>query len=392
MPSFRSRAALPLTLIAVALAVSACGGNAPPAAGQMPPPEVTVVTLKSSDVTLSRELTGRVTPSLIAEVRPQVSGIIQQRLFTEGGSVRAGQALYQIDNTAFLADRNAAAAQVVRAQAALTTASLKATRSAELAKTQAISKQDNDNAQAALRQAQAELRAAQAAVQGANVPLGFTRVSAPISGKIGRSSVTAGALVNAGQPAALATIQQLDPMYIDLNQSSAELLQLRREVAAGNLTSTDDVPVNILLEDGSRYAHSGRLSFAETTVDPTTGSFIVRVVVPNPDQLLLPGMYVRAVLANGERRNALLVPQQGVSRDPKGQASAMVVDAEGKVAARPITVSRTVGSSWLVEDGLKPGDKVIVEGLQKIQPGAPVKPVERGNAPAQSAAPAAPAK
>lgn len=384
MSSFRPRAALPLTLIAVALAVSACGGNAPPTAVQMPPPEVTVVTLKSSDVTLSRELTGRVTPSLIAEVRPQVTGIVRQRLFTEGGSVRAGQALYQIDNTAFLADRNAAAAQVVRAQAALTTASLKAARSAELAKTQVISKQDNDNAQAALRQAQAELRAAQAGVQGANVPLGFTRVSAPISGKIGRSAVTAGALVNAGQPAALATIQQLDPMYIDLSQSSAELLQLRRETAAGNLASTAEVPVGIVLEDGSRYAHAGKMSFAETTVDPTTGSFIVRVVVPNPDQLLLPGMYVRAVLANGVRRNALLVPQQGVNRDPKGQASAMVVDAEGKAALRQVTVSRTVGASWLVEDGLKPGDRVIVEGLQKIRPGAPVSAVEQG-APAASA-------
>ena len=384
MSSFRPRAALPLTLIAVALAVSACGGNAPPAAVQMPPPEVTVVTLKSSDVTLSRELTGRVTPSLIAEVRPQVTGIVRQRLFTEGGSVRAGQALYQIDNTAFLADRNAAAAQVVRAQAALTTASLKAARSAELAKTQVISKQDNDNAQAALRQAQAELRAAQAGVQGANVPLGFTRVSAPISGKIGRSAVTAGALVNAGQPAALATIQQLDPMYIDLSQSSAELLQLRRETAAGNLASTAEVPVGIVLEDGSRYAHAGKMSFAETTVDPTTGSFIVRVVVPNPDQLLLPGMYVRAVLANGVRRNALLVPQQSVNRDPEGQASAMVVDAEGKAALRQVTVSRTVGANWLVEDGLKPGDRVIVEGLQKIRPGAPVRAVEQG-APAASA-------
>lgn len=384
MPSFRPRAALPLTLIAVVLAVSACGGSTPPAAAQLPPPEVTVVTLKSSDVTLSRELTGRVTPSLVAEVRPQVTGIVRQRLFTEGGSVRAGQALYQIDDTAFLADRNAAAAQVVRAQAALDTASLKAARSAELAKTQVISRQDNDNAQAALRQAQAELRAARAGVQGADVPLGFTRVSAPIGGKIGRSAVTAGALVNAGQPAALATIQQLDPMYVDLTQSSAELLLLRREVAAGNLASTDEVPVDIALEDGSRYPHAGRMSFAETTVDPTTGSFVVRVVVPNPDQLLLPGMYVRAVLANGVRRNALLVPQQGVSRDPKGQASAMVVDAEGKAALRPVKVSRTVGASWLVEDGLKPGDRVIVEGLQKIRPGAPVRAVEQGAAAASA--------
>lgn len=385
MPSLPTRDALPAALLTIALLVSACSGAPPPATtAQQPAADVTVVTLRAGDVTLTRELTGRVTPSLVAEVRPQVTGIVRRRLFTEGGSVRAGQALYQIDDTAFLADRNAAAAQVVRAQAALDTASLKAARSAELAKTQVISRQDNDNAQAALRQAQAELRAARAGVQGASVPLGFTRVSAPISGKIGRSAVTAGALVNAGQPAALATIQQLDPMYVDLTQSSAELLLLRREVAAGNLASTDEVPVDIVLEDGSRYPHAGRMSFAETTVDPTTGSFVVRVVVPNPDQLLLPGMYVRAVLANGVRRNALLVPQQGVSRDPKGQASAMVVDAEGKAALRPVKVSRTVGASWLVEDGLKPGDRVIVEGLQKIRPGAPVRAVEQG-APAASA-------
>ena len=396
-PRVPARAALLSSLIALTAALSACkqdaaGPQGGPGGGAMPPMEVTVVTVKPENITLTRELSGRVTPSLIAEVRPQVSGIVKRRLFTEGGSVRAGQALYQLEDTAFRADSNSAQAALARAQAALATARLNAARSAELVRIDAVSKQDNDNAQAALRQAQADVRAAQAGVQGANVPLGFARVTAPISGQIGRSSVTAGALVTAGQAAPLATIQQLDPMYIDLTQSSAELLQLRREVDAGNLTDAGSVPVDILLEDGTRFDHQGRLSFAETTVDPSTGSFTLRVVVPNPQHMLLPGMYVRANVANGARANALLVPQPGISRDPKGQATAMVVGADGKVEARPVKVSRTVGNRWLVEDGLKAGDRVIVEGLQKIQPGAVVKPVEQGSAPTQSAAPAAPAK
>ena len=387
------RSALLSSLIVVpVLALSACkgGADAPPATP--PPMEVAVVTLKPENITLSRELSGRATPSLIAEVRPQVTGIVQRRLFTEGGNVRAGQPLYQIDDTAFRAANASAQAQLARAQASLTTARLNAARSAELVRIDAVSKQDNDNAQAVLRQAQADVSAARAAVQGAGVPLGFTRVTAPISGKIGRSSVTAGALVTASQPAPMATIQQLDPMYVDLSQSSAELLQLRRELEAGQLSATEGVPVDILLEDGSTFDHQGRLSFAEATVDPTTGSFNLRVVVPNPGHLLMPGMYVRANVANGARANALLVPQPGITRDPKGQATAMVVGADGRVQPRQVKVSRTVGNRWLVEDGLKAGDRVIVEGLQKIQPGAVVKPVEQGSAPTQPAAPAAPAK
>ena len=375
------------------LALSACKGDADAQAAAPPPPEVTVVTLKPENVTLTRELSGRVTPSLIAEVRPQVTGIVKRRLFTEGGLVRAGQPLYQIDDTAFRAADASAQAQLARAQASLTTARLNAARSAELVRIDAVSKQDNDNAQAALRQAQADVNAARAAVQGAGVPLGFTRVAAPIAGQIGRSSVTAGALVTASQATPMATIQQLDPMYVDLSQSSAELLQLRREVEAGHMSATEGVPVDILLEDGTPFDHQGRLSFAEATVDPTTGSFNLRVVVPNPGHVLLPGMYVRAKVANGARANALLVPQPGISRDPKGQATAMVVGADGKVEARPVKVSRTVGNRWLVEDGLKAGDRVIVEGLQKVQPGATVTPVEQGAAPAaKPAAPAAPAK
>ena len=255
-----------------------------------------------------------------------------------------------------------------------------------------VSRQDNDNAQAALRQAQAELRAAQAGLQGANVPLGFTRVSAPISGRIGRSSVTRGALVTASQATPLAVIQTLDPMYVEVSQSSAELLQLRREIAAGSLQGTDAVPVNITLEDGSAYPQQGKLSFAEAMVDPATGAVALRVVVPNPDQLLLPGMFVRATIANARRQDAILAPQQGITRNAKGDATAMVVGADGKVAQREVVVSRAIGNKWLVESGLKAGDKLIIEGLQKIAPGAPVNATEAGSQAAKPATAAAPAK
>ncbi len=390
--ALRSTALLSATLI-----LAACGnGDAPAAGQQMPPTAVTVVTLKPETTLLTRELTGRAEASQIAEVRPQVSGIVQQLLFTEGGSVRAGQALYQLDQTAFRADANSAQAALLRAQATLGTARQNAARSAQLVRIDAISRQDNETAQAALRQAEADVRAAQAGVQGANVPLGFSRVTAPISGRIGRSSVTRGALVTSAQATPLATIQRLDPMYIELTQSSTELLKLRQEIDAGNVQGTMSVPVDIELEDGSTYPHTGQLSFAEATVDPATGAVALRVVVPNPEQLLLPGMFVRAKVANAERRDAILAPQQGITRDPKGNASAMVVDAQGKVEAREVKVSRAIGDKWLVESGLAAGDKLIVEGLQKIKPGAQVQASEQGAAPqaasGQAAAkPAAPA-
>ena len=389
MPSLRSRAALPTLLIASTLVLAGCGKGDDPAGGERPPTAVTVVTLKPQSVLLTRELDGRARASQEAEVRPQATGIVQRLLFTEGGSVRAGQALYQLDPTAFQADANSAQAAVARAQASLESARLNAGRSAELVKIDAISRQDNENAQATLRQAQADLRSAQAAVQAAGVPLGFTRVTAPISGRIGRSSVTRGALVTSAQATPLATIQRLDPMYIELTQSSTELLKLRQEIDAGSAQSTTSVPVEIVLEDGTVYPHAGRLSFAEAMVDPATGAVALRVVVPNPDQLLLPGMFVRAKVANAERRDAILAPQQGITRDPKGNASAMVVDADGKVAAREVKVSRAIGDKWLVESGLAAGDKLIVEGLQKIRPGAPVQATEQGSAPPAAAKPAA---
>lgn len=388
-----ARLALPLALV---LAITACGSDAPPAGGPMPPGAggpvpVSVVTLKPTASAVSRELAGRTVPSLIAEVRPQITGLVERRLFEEGSHVRAGQPLYAIDDSAYRSSHDSARAALARAEAGLTTARLNANRASELVKIDAISRQDADNAEAAFRQAQADVNAQRAALQGANVTLGFTRIEAPISGQIGRSSVTQGALVTAAQQAPLATIQQLDPMYVDVAQSSSELLALRREAADGDLRSASDVPVKIILEDGSVHSHEGRMAFSEATVDPSTGSYTVRVVVPNPDGVLMPGMYVRAVLTSGVRPDALLVPQRAVTRDPKGAASVMVVGPDNKVAPRPIKVGRTVGDAWLVESGLKAGDRVIVEGLQKVAPGAAVAPTEAGAAPAPApaAAPAA---
>lgn len=359
--------------------LAGCGGQVEPPAGKGPMP-VTVATLASETVTLKRELPGRVSPFLVAEVRPQVDGIVARRLFTEGGLVKEGQPLYQIEDATYRADGESANASLARAEATLVTAQLNARRSAELVKLDAVSKQDDENAAAALRLAEADVKAARAAVARANVVLGYARITAPISGRIGKSTVTQGALVTANQAAALATVQQLDPVYVDLTQSSAELLELRRALAAGTLTGTRDLPVRILLEDGTEYDLAGTLAFSDVTVDPTTGSFALRVVVPNPRNVLLPGMYVRAVVGDGERQNALLVPQQGVTHDPKGDTTAMVVGKDGNVELRPVVVSRAIGDKWLVESGLVAGDRVIVEGLQKIRPGAPVQATEVGAA------------
>jgi membrane fusion protein (multidrug efflux system) len=362
-------------LLAVLLA--ACGGTEPP------PPQgaavsVSIVTLEARSVTLTRELPGRTTAFLVAEVRPQVSGIVKRRLFTEGGLVKAGQPLYQLEDAMYQAAYDSAKASLARAQATLVTAQLNYKRTSELVKLDAVSTQDFEDATAAARQAEADVLAAKAAVQSSAVTLGYARITSPISGRIGKSTVTAGALVTANQPAALATVQQLDPINVDLTVSSIEVVQLRRELAAGTLQGAGSLPVKILLEDGSRYQHDGKIAFSEVSVDPTTGSFAFRVDVPNPDQLLLPGMYVRAIVAGGVRNNAILVPQRGVARDPTGATSVMVVSVDGKAERRPVTVSQTVGDQWLVESGLAAGDKVIVEGLQKIRPGAPVQATEMG--------------
>ncbi len=376
-------------VLAAGLMMTGCGKKttaAPPPSG---PPEVGVTVVQPRSVALTTELPGRTSPHLIAEVRPQVNGIILKRLFTEGSDVKAGQVLYQIDPASYQAAFASAKAAEARAEATLNTVRLKAERYRDLVKIKAVSQQDNDDAQAALKQAEADVASAKAAVETARINLAYTRVTAPISGRIGRSTVTDGALVTANQPAALATIQQLSSMYIDVTQSSAELLQLKQSLATGLLKhdGANQARVKLLLEDGSPYPLPGTLKFSEVTVDQSTGSITLRAVFPNPKQTLLPGMFVRAVVEEGVNPQAILVPQRGVTRNQKGEAMVMVVGAEEKVEPRIIKVARTVGDSWLVSDGLKAGDRVILDGIQKARPGTTVKAVSFGSAPA--AAPAA---
>ena len=365
---------LALTALAASvLALVACKGQqaAPQQGG---PAEVTVVTLKPQAVTVTRELPGRTSAFQIAEVRPQVNGIVKQRLFEEGALVKAGQPLYQLDDAVYRADNNNAKAALAKAKAALYSAQLNAKRTSELARIDAVSKQDDETATATWRQAEADVAAGQAQVESTGVNLAFARIVSPITGRIGKSAVTPGALVTANQAEPMARVQQMDPVFVDVTQSSGELLDLRKRIAAGSLKEAGGTPVKILLEDGSTYAHDGKLQFADVSVDPSTGSFALRVIVPNPEGVLLPGMYVRAVLDKGSNPRGILVPQAGISRDPKGGATAMVVDKDGKAALREVQVGRTVGDQWLVEGGLAAGDQVIVEGLQKVRPGAPVKP------------------
>jgi membrane fusion protein (multidrug efflux system) len=374
---------LPLFL---SLLIGACAEETPPP--QQGAPAVSVVTLQTEPVTLTRELPGRTNAYLIAEVRPQVTGIVKERLFREGSLVEEGQPLYQLDDAAYRADYNSALASLARAEATLEVARLNADRAEELIETNAVSRQEYDNAVAALQQAEADVGVAQAAVASSRVQLGYARIASPIAGRIGKSSVTQGALVTADQATPLATVQQLDTIYVDLTRSSSELLQLRREIAGGSVRDTEETRVTILLEDGTRYEHEGDLSFADVSVDPSTGSFSLRVTVPNPDHLLLPGMYVRAIISNAVLDAGILVPQQGIARDAKGNASALVVNAEGNVEQRAVELSRTIGNKWLVSRGLSAGDRVIVEGLQKVQPGMPVDASEVASAAAERAEPA----
>jgi membrane fusion protein (multidrug efflux system) len=369
-----------LGLVALCAALIACGRHADEAPGAAIA-HVTVVTLKNQPVTLTRSLPGRTSAFLIAEVRPQVSGIVKRRLFTEGGTVTAGQVLYDLDDSLYRAQFDSAKASLQRAQATLQAARLAAKRSAELVGIDAVSAQDNENAVAALGQADADVAAAKAAVDSGAVNLAYAHIIAPISGRIGKSSVTQGALVTAGQATALATIQQLDPIYVEVNQSSSEWLSLKQDIDAGRVESDRTAaPAKILLENGAAYPHEGRLQFADVTVDPSTGNFLLRAIVPNPNLLLLPGMYVRAILNEGLLTQGLLAPQIGITRDPKGNGSAMVVNPDGKVGLRVVRVARTIGDQWLVEEGLAAGDRLIVEGLQKVQPDMAVQAVEQSPA------------
>jgi membrane fusion protein (multidrug efflux system) len=359
-------------LIAIpVLTLMACQEQQAPAMQQQAP-AVSVVTLKAQPVTLARQLPGRTNPYVVAEVRPQVTGIVNERLFTEGSLVEAGQPLYQLDDATYRADLNSAKALLVRAQAAADIARFNAERAEKLIKTNAISEQDLLNARSEQRQAEADVGVAQAHVASAEVKLNYARITSPIDGRIGKSTVTRGALVTADQSTPLATVQQLDPIYVDLMRSASELLELRRELSSGAARATEGIPVTIILEDGTRYAHDGTLAFSDVAVDPMTGSYALRVLVPNPDQLLMPGMYVRAIVSNAVLESGLLVPQQGIARDSKGNASALVVNADGVAEQREVQVSRTIGDQWLVQGGLVEGDRVIVEGLQRVRPGAPV--------------------
>lgn len=360
-----------LMACASALTLSACGKEQPPAP---PPPSVGVVTLKTESAPLVNELPGRVAAVETAEVRPQISGVIRRRLFQEGGYVRAGQLLYEIEDSPYRAALAQAQGSLANAQAAIRSTTLQAQRYRELVGINAVSRQEFDNAEAAAQQARANVAAQRGAVQAAQVNQNFTRIRAPISGRIGRSLFTPGALVQSGQADALATIQRTDTVYVDITQSAAQLIDLRQAMKAGGVSDAGGARIQLLLPNGSTYPIEGRLQFAEVTVDPTSGAVTLRATFPNPDGLLLPGMYVRARLVEGQRANAILAPQQGISRDARGRATALVVGGENKVEMRQVEVDRAVGDKWIVTKGLKAGDRLIVEGLLNLRPGTLVKP------------------
>jgi membrane fusion protein (multidrug efflux system) len=326
---------------------------------------------------LTTELPGRTSAYRVAEIRPQVNGLIQKRLFKEGSNVKAGQALYQIDSAPFQAAFDNAKAALGRSEANLSAIRLRAKRFEELLADKAVSQQDYDDAAAALKQTEADIEYWKAMVETARINLGYTRITAPISGRIGKSGVTDGAIVTAYQPVALATIQQLDPIYVDVSQSTTELQRLRHSLEHGRLDQNgkNQKKVKLILEDAAAYPLQGTLQFRDVTVDPTTGSVILRVVFPNPKGILLPGMFVRAVVKEGVDEQAILIPQQAVSRDPKGNPLTLVVDAEGKVERRILTLDRAIGDKWLVSSGLAAGDRVIVEGMLRVRPGTAVKEV-----------------
>jgi membrane fusion protein, multidrug efflux system len=374
------RAAI-IGLLAGCLLMAGCKKETAATAPQAgPSPEVAVIKIVPERVKLTTELSGRTSAYLIAEVRPQVGGIIQKRLFTEGSDIKAGQVLYQIDPARFQAAFESARAALEKAEANLIPIRIKTSRLKDLVAVKAISVQDYDDVVSALRQAEAEISIRKAALETARIDLAYAQVTAPISGRIGKSLVTIGALVTGGQGSPLAVIQQLDPLYVDVTQSSAEMLRLKRDLAEGRIAQdkTGQTSVNLRLEDGSAYPLPGTFKFSDVTVDQSTGSVTLRTVFPNPSLVLLPGMYVRTIVEEGIIDNAILAPQQGVTRDPTGSASVLLVSAEDKVEPRIIKVSRTIGDKWLVSEGLNPGDRMIVEGLQRVRPGMAVRVVALG--------------
>lgn len=374
---------LPL-VIGLALTAACDRANAPPA--EKAAPQVTVITVKPQSVVIKTLLPGRTAPTLIAEVRPQVTGIIESRTFSEGAEVKAGSTLYKLNAATYQTTYESARAAVAKAEAGVQTARRNVERNKELVEIKFVSQQAYDDAVTTLRQNEADLAGAKAAVEAARINLAYTNVVAPISGRTGKSSVTAGALVTANQAAPLVTIQQMNPMYVDVTQSSTEVFRLRRAMASGELkrARSDAARVTLLLDDGAPYSQEGILQFSDVTVDASTGAITLRALFPNPEDVLLPNMYVQAVIEEGVRENAILVPQQAVTRDAKGQAIAMVVGSDNKVEPRQLKTARTLGSDWLLDSGLQAGDRVIIEGLQRATPGTVVQAVPAG-APNESA-------
>lgn len=369
--------ALSLCLAATAATLTLACGKGRSGPPQQGPVEVGTVTVNPEKVVLTTELPGRTSPYLVAEVRPQVNGLIRERAFEEGSNVKAGALLYQIDPAPYQAAYDQAKAALAMAEANVPAARLRAERLKGLVEIKATGRQNYDDALAALQQAEASVAAARAAEESARINLSYTPIRAPIPGRTGKSSVTVGALVTGYQPVPLVVIQQLDPIYVDVTQSSAEILRLRQSLASGRLKRSGDgwSRVKLLLEDGTPYPLAGKLKFRDVTVDPTTGSVTLRMVFPNPDNVLLPGMFVRAIVEEGVNEEAILVPQQGVTRDQKGDPYALVAGKDGKVEQRMLTLDRALGDRWLVTKGLAAEDRVIVDGLQRVRPGTEVKAV-----------------
>ncbi|NHB88146.1 MULTISPECIES: efflux RND transporter periplasmic adaptor subunit [Photorhabdus] len=376
-----NRGVLPLATVLVlsgSLALSGCNDkDSQQVAENQQAPEVGIVTLKTEPLMVTTELPGRTSAFRIAEVRPQVGGIILKRNYKEGSDVKEGTSLYQIDPATYQAAYDSAKADLAKAQANAEIARLTVNRYKPLLGTNYVSQQEFDKASADSAQANAAVQAAKAAVETARINLAYTKVTAPISGRSGKSTITEGALVSVGQPTALTTVQQLDPIYVDVTQSSDDYLRLKNEITRGIVQKEGSkAKVHLVMEDGKNYSETGYLEFSDITVNETTGSITIRAIFPNPNEKLLPGMFVRAKLEDGIRRDSILVPQQGITRTPRGEATVMVVGKDEKVETRVITANQAIGDKWLVTSGLKTGDRVIVTGLQKIQPGIPVKAEE----------------
>lgn len=361
----------------ISLSLIACSGNDTSKNRKPKTPEVGVITLQQVTQPIVADLPGRTNPFLISEIRPQVSGIIRQRAFTEGAQVKAGDLLYQIEPAPYLASYQSAAAALQKTEATLVTLKLKADRYKELVKINAISRQDNDDTQAALQQGEADVAAARAALSTTKINLDFTKLVSPITGVVSTSAFTPGALVTANQEAALTTVQQLDPMYVDVIQSSSDLLKLKRDIAAGKLTGNaqKEVPVRVVLEDGSTYAHTGKLKFSGVSVNMASGAVTLRAVVPNPEGVLLPGMYVHALIDVAQDKDAILVPQRAVTRNTRGEPTVLVVDAAQKVQQKIIETNGTNGDAWRVSKGLQAGERVVMDGVQQASVGSVVKPM-----------------